>query len=234
MGKILLIETATQVCSAAVSDGGSIVVLKESREQLSHSEQLSLFIQEVMQGAGLEFGHLDAVAVSMGPGSYTGLRIGVSAAKGVCYAMDKPLIGINTLESLANGLILTNKVHLSPTDLICPMIDARRMEVYMALFDTKGQNVKETEAVILDAETFLDLPESQLIWVIGDGASKCSSLFADRPNIKLLDNFLPSTTFLASLAEEAFKRGDFADTAYFEPFYLKDFVAALPKVKGLK
>jgi tRNA threonylcarbamoyladenosine biosynthesis protein TsaB len=234
VGKILLIETATQVCSAAVSDGGSIVVLKESREQLSHSEQLSLFIQEVMQGAGLEFGQLDAVAVSMGPGSYTGLRIGVSAAKGVCYAMDKPLIGINTLESLANGLILTNKVHLSPTDLICPMIDARRMEVYMALFDTKGQNVKETEAVILDAETFLDLPESQLIWVIGDGASKCSSLFADRPNIKLLDNFLPSTTFLASLAEEAFKRGDFADTAYFEPFYLKDFVAALPKVKGLK
>jgi tRNA threonylcarbamoyladenosine biosynthesis protein TsaB len=234
VGKILLIETATQVCSAAVSDGGSIVALKESREQLSHSEQLSLFIQEVMQGAGLEFGQLDAVAVSMGPGSYTGLRIGVSAAKGVCYAMDKPLIGINTLESLANGLILTNKVHLSPTDLICPMIDARRMEVYMALFDTKGQNVKETEAVILDAETFLDLPESQLIWVIGDGASKCSSLFADRPNIKLLDNFLPSTTFLASLAEEAFKRGDFADTAYFEPFYLKDFVAALPKVKGLK
>jgi tRNA threonylcarbamoyladenosine biosynthesis protein TsaB len=233
VGKILLIETATRVCSAAVSDGGNIVSLKESREQLSHSGQLTLFIQEVMQDAGLSFEQLDAVAVSMGPGSYTGLRIGVSAAKGICYAMDIPLIGINTLESLANGFVLTSEVQFIPSDLICPMIDARRMEVYMSLFDAKGHKLKDTEAVILDTETFEDVSESQLIWLIGDGATKCISLFADRPNIKLMDDFLPSSTFLASLAEEAFNRGDFADTAYFEPFYLKDFVAALPKVKGL-
>lgn len=234
MGKILLIETATQVCSAAVSDGGKVLALKESCEQLSHSGQLTVFIEEVMAQAGLHYSQLDSVAVSMGPGSYTGLRIGVSAAKGICYAMDKPLIGIGTTDSLAHGLIRSGKIQLAESDLICPMIDARRMEVYMAIFDAHGRKVKETDAVVLDQNTFSGFPDDQIIWVVGDGAAKCRSLFAHRSGIRILDDFLPSAGFLATLAEEANIGGNFVDTAYFEPFYLKDFVAALPKVKGLK
>ncbi len=234
MGRILLIETATQVCSAAVSDGGKVLAIKESREQLSHSGQLTVFIEEVMAQAGLHYSQLDSVAVSMGPGSYTGLRIGISAAKGICYAMDKPLIGIGTLESLANGLIHSGEVQLKKNHLICPMIDARRMEVYMALFDADGRKVKETDAVVLDQNTFSGFPEDQIIWVVGDGAAKCRSLYTHQPQIRILDDFLPSSGYMASLAEKAHNSGSFADTAYFEPFYLKDFVAALPKVKGLK
>lgn len=222
---ILLLETATSVCSVAISLNGEIIASKEENATNIHASQLTPFIQEVMKDAGISFGQLDAVAVSKGPGSYTGLRIGVSTAKGLCYALDKPLIAINTLKMMAAGFLASASDQI---DLICPMVDARRMEVFTALFDSQLNEVEETQAKIVDEDRFSILLTSRKITFIGNGAEKCMSVI-QHPNAQFdLKNY-NSAKFMASLANDAFTGGNFEDVAYFEPFYLKDFVATTPK-----
>jgi tRNA threonylcarbamoyladenosine biosynthesis protein TsaB len=231
--KILLIETATNACSVGLIAGDEIVAIEESRDQRSHAEMITIFSQRVMQRAGFEFSQLDAIAVSKGPGSYTGLRIGVSTAKGFCFAHDLPLIGIETLYAMASGMAGTDK-RMQAADLLCPMIDARRMEVYAALYDQKMNPIMPTAAVIIDENSFAKHLSEGKIWFFGDGAAKCRQSFADQANALFIDDVLPSAAFMKAAAIAAFDAGDFEDVAYFEPFYLKDFVAGIPRVKGLR
>lgn len=229
---ILLIETATPVCSVALSSQNGVFV-RESHGQRSHSELITIFIEEVVAEAGMVLDQLDAVAVSMGPGSYTGLRIGVSTAKGICYALDKPLIAIDTLQSMAAGM--AEKSHSKNENvLLCPMIDARRMEVYAALFDSTADRRSETDAHIVDEASFANELENNTIVFFGDGAQKCKTALAHRPNAVFIEDFFPSAVHMGGLAKAHYLSGKFENTAYFEPFYLKDFVAAPPKVKGLR
>jgi len=238
MAKILHIETATQVCSVALSVDGKVMHIRESREKNSHSTTITVFIEQIMQAAGIPFAAIDAVAVSMGPGSYTGLRIGVSTAKGICYALDKPLIAINTLHSMAAGMKIEMESHFKeipslPVQL-CPMIDARRMEVYNALYDNELNTVRATQAEIISEDSFREELENQIVVFAGDGAEKCKPMMENHPNAHFLDDFFPSATYMIGLAEKKFKAGDFENVAYFEPFYLKDFIPGIPKVKGLR
>jgi tRNA threonylcarbamoyladenosine biosynthesis protein TsaB len=231
MAVILNIETATQVCSVALSSEGEVLQIRESREKNSHSTIITLFIEEVMKSAGLPFSALDAVAVSMGPGSYTGLRIGVSTAKGTCYALDKPLIAIGTLDAMAAGMLTTSQ---SQDFLLCPMIDARRMEVYNALFDSELKQVRETQAEIIGEDSFREELEKHIIVFAGDGAEKCKPALGNHPNARFIDDFYPSAAYMIKLAEKKFQESAFENVAYFEPFYLKDFIPGIAKVKGLR
>jgi len=229
---ILCIETATPVCSVALLENGNLAGLKESDRKNSHSEVITPFVQEMLDEHQLDVTGLEAIAVSMGPGSYTGLRIGVSTAKGLCYAGSKPLIAVNTLQSMAAGAIqFTGTVEKS--DLFCPMIDARRMEVYAALFDHNGKEVRETKAEIIDEHSFAELLDEHVVHFFGDGAEKCRAVIT-HPNARFLDDFKPSAEYMAALVMQKFNNKQFEDVAYFEPFYLKDFVAGVPKVKGLR
>lgn len=229
---ILCIETATPTCSVALLQDGKVAGLRETDRKNSHAEVITLFIRELMDNHELDASHLDAVAVSMGPGSYTGLRIGVSTAKGLCYAGSKPLIAVGTLESMAAGAL--QRTGAQPEDTIyCPMIDARRMEVYDALFDHTGKEIRETKAEIIDENSFSGLLKEHAVYFFGDGADKCRSVIT-HPNASFLDGFSPSAAYMAPLVMQKFKAGQFEDVAYFEPFYLKDFVAGVPKVKGLR
>jgi tRNA threonylcarbamoyladenosine biosynthesis protein TsaB len=233
MTKILHIETATQICSVALSENDKIIASQSSDEKNAHSKVLTVFIEEILKESNLKPQNLDAIAVSMGPGSYTGLRIGVSTAKGLCYALDKPLIAISTLQAMAKGI--TEKAGNSFNDaLFCPMIDARRMEVYSALFDRGNKQVREILAEIIDENSFSGQLQNQQIYFAGDGAEKCKEVLAHNPNAHFIDSFSLSAEFMAGIAYEKFKAGTFEDVAYFEPFYLKDFIAGPPKVKGLK
>ena len=227
MATLLQIETATQVCSAALSVDGETIALKELAAQNIHAGSLTLFIQEVMQQAGVSYHELDAVAVSKGPGSYTGLRIGVSTAKGICFAQDKPLIGIDTLKMMAKGFLAANS---SYTGLICPMIDARRMEVFTSLYDHHLSEILPVSAKIIDEESFHSELKGQLITFIGDGAMKCNTSILS-PNAAFSGQNFNSAANMSSLALEAFKQGHFEDVAYFEPYYLKDFVITQAKKK---
>lgn len=227
MAKILQIETATQTCSVALSVDGETIALKEETAQNIHAGSLTLFIDEVMKQADLEYGDLDAIAVSKGPGSYTGLRIGVSTAKGLCFALDKPLIAIDTLKMMASGFIAANP---EDTGLVCAMIDARRMEVYTAIFDHSLHTISETEAKIIDENSFAQELVDHKVTFIGDGALKCSAVLnSDHASFSEM-NF-NSAAHLSRLAEQAYLAGDFEDVAYFEPHYLKDFVLTQPKKK---
>lgn len=228
MANILHIETATQVCSVALSSGGQLIQLKESSEKNSHSATVTLFIDEVMKASGMSYSALDAVAISMGPGSYTGLRIGVSTAKGICYAADKPLIAIGTLQAMAAG------AKKGTPSLLCPMIDARRMEVYTELFNPDLSTFREIKAEIIDGNSFAAELTDHTIWFFGDGAAKCKPVLGSHPNARFIDDFQPSAAHMISLAEEKFNRSEFVDVVYFEPYYLKDFIPGIPKVKGLK
>ncbi|MBE0650972.1 MAG: tRNA (adenosine(37)-N6)-threonylcarbamoyltransferase complex dimerization subunit type 1 TsaB [Bacteroidales bacterium] len=238
MGKILNIETATRVCSVALSDNGNVVSIQESMSKNSHAEQITIFSEEVIYKAGISFSDLDAVAISKGPGSYTGLRIGVSTAKGFCYSLDIPLISIGTLPALAYGMIQKIKIEgNNPEDfLYCPMIDARRMEVYTALYNHKLEEVKKVDAEIILENSFAKwFQEGKKIIFIGDGALKCKPLLSGNQGAIFTENeFMPSATYMAPLSEEKFQKGEFEDVAYFEPFYLKDFVPGIPKIKGLE
>jgi tRNA threonylcarbamoyladenosine biosynthesis protein TsaB len=225
MPTILQIETATQACSAAISIDGKTIALKELVAQNIHAGSLTLFIDEVIHAAGIGYKELDAVAVSKGPGSYTGLRIGVSTAKGLCYALDKPLIGINTLQMMADGFLQLNPGYRG---LVCPMIDARRLEVFTALFDSSGNLLAPVEAKIIDAASFEDQLISAQITFIGDGAAKCADLIRSGNAVFLNENF-NSASYMSRIAFDLFAAGKFEDVAYFEPFYLKDFVLTSPK-----
>jgi len=227
MAKILLIETATAVCSVALSIDGNVVFVKEENGQNLHASNLTLFIDEVVTKSGLKYSDLDSIAVSKGPGSYTGLRIGVSTAKGLCYALDKPLIAIETLEMMAAGYLIQNPDYKG---LICPMIDARRMEVYTSVYDSKSNLVQPTSAKIIDESSFNDLLSQSTITFIGDGAAKCAETLK-HPNALFIDANFNSASNMAALADNVFSGKLFEDVAYFEPFYLKDFVLTQPRKK---
>lgn len=231
---ILCLETATPVCSVALNDGNRCLALRECVGQNAHSEKITIFIKEVLDEVGIGYEQLDAVAVSQGPGSYTGLRIGVSTAKGVCYAADRKMMAIDTLHAMACGMMDRLGNQLQANDLLIPMIDARRMEVYASLFDADLNKVEDTAALVIDENSFSKLAaEGRKIWLFGDGAPKLKAVFANRPEIQIVEGFNPSAAFMASLAEQQLKAGKFVDVAYFEPFYLKDFIAGKPHVKGL-
>ncbi len=240
---ILCLETATSTCSVALNDGVKTLALRECQGQNAHSEKITIFIKEVMDEVGADYSQLDAVAVSKGPGSYTGLRIGVSTAKGVCYAAGLPLLAVDTLEAMAYGMKDRLGEKLQPNDLLVPMIDARRMEAYCAVFDANLNRKKDTEAVVFDENfRFISHPDGEPcgvpssdphFWLFGDGAPKLKSLFGSSHNINIIDDFTPSASYMAALSDQALKSGDYVDVAYFEPFYLKDFVAGKPHVKGL-
>lgn len=227
MVTILQIETATQVCSAAVAVNGETIALKELAAQNIHAGSLTLFIEEVMKTAGLSYSALDAIAVSKGPGSYTGLRIGVSTAKGLCFAADKPLIAIGTLEMMAQGFLNSTPGY---TGLVCPMIDARRMEVFTALYDAQLAEILPVSAKIIDELAYQEELSDHTITFIGDGAMKCSSSILST-NAVFSDLNFNSAANMSLLAYQAFNQQDFEDVAYFEPYYLKDFVITAAKKK---
>lgn len=227
MATILQIETATGVCSAAISKNGVTIALKEESNKNIHAQKLTLFINEMMQAENLSYQQLDAVAVSKGPGSYTGLRIGVSTAKGLCFALEKPLISVNTLELMAAGYL---QKHPEFEGLLAPMIDARRMEVYTAIYTNKLLLKEAVSAKVIDEKSFIFELSNNYIVFFGDGVAKCQT-FIKHPNARfLIDNF-NSAAHMSKLANEAFKQKKFENVAYFEPFYLKDFVATAPKPK---
>ena len=222
---ILCLETATPSCSVALVHNGEVLACEEDPKGQNHSEKMTLFIDSVMKKANISYNQLDAVAVSMGPGSYTGLRIGVSTAKGICYAVSKPLIAVDTLHAMAYG----GKYN----GILIPMIDARRMEVYAAIFDENINKIKDTEAVIIDENSFADLKKDHHLYLFGDGADKCAELFANDDKITVIKDFYCSAKYMNTIAQQKFNNKDFVDVAYFEPFYLKDFVPGTPTVKGL-
>ena len=227
MSLILQIETATTVCSVALAKNGNVLAYKEIDERNIHAEVLNVFIKELIVSVGLSFSDLDAIAVSCGPGSYTGLRIGVSTAKGLCFALDKPLIAVDTLAAMAGGAAAQNA---DLETLLCPMIDARRMEVYTALFDHAGNMIEPVAALIVDEESFSTQLQDNNILFFGDGADKCHSVFGHNPNAQFLSLFNNSATFLTQIALTKFNNKQFEDVAYFEPYYLKDFIAGKKKV----
>lgn len=226
MSCILHIETSTQVCSAALSEDGQCIFSKTDFEGPSHAVTLGVYVDEALSFADSHAIPLDAVAVSCGPGSYTGLRIGVSMAKGICYGRNLPLIGIPTPEVMCVPLLLDEEL---PEDaLLCPMIDARRMEVYAALYDRALHPVREIEAVIIDESSYEDYLNRGPVYFFGNGAAKCKEKIL-HPNARFVEDIHPLAKWMFPLAEKAFARGDFKDVAYFEPFYLKEFVASKPK-----
>lgn len=234
MALILNIETSTQVCSVSLSIEGEKCGIKESHTKNSHAELLTIFAQQLISDQGYEFKDLDAIAVSKGPGSYTGLRIGVSTAKGLCYSLDKPLISISTLEAMAVGMIQNMKSENLDGVVFCPMIDARRMEVYSAIYSADTSMIREIKAEVIDENSFTKELESYKVVFGGDGALKCREALSKNPNAIFLDDFLPSSSYMCQLAEQKFVESKFEDLAYFEPLYLKDFVAGIPRVKGLR
>lgn len=226
MSCILHIETSTQVCSVALSEDGQCIFSKTDFEGPSHAVTLGVYVDEALSFADSHAIPLDAVAVSCGPGSYTGLRIGVSMAKGICYGRNLPLIGIPTPEVMCVPLLLDEEL---PEDaLLCPMIDARRMEVYAALYDRALLPVREIEAVIIDESSYEDYLNRGPVYFFGNGAAKCKEKIL-HPNARFVEDIHPLAKWMFPLAEKAFARGDFKDVAYFEPFYLKEFVASKPK-----
>jgi tRNA threonylcarbamoyladenosine biosynthesis protein TsaB len=215
MTYILNIETATKNCSVSLAKNGETILCKEIAEQgYSHAEKLHVFIEEIVKEANVNFSEIKAVAVSKGPGSYTGLRIGVSAAKGLCYALQIPLISIDTMQ------VLAKKANVD--GLIVPMIDARRMEVYSAIFDKNHNKIKEVEAEVLTENSYQDF--DQTVYFVGDCQEKCQTVLV-KDNFKFLPEIIfPSANEMSKLSFEKFQNNDFEDVAYFEPFYLKDFM----------
>ncbi|KIM09755.1 MAG: peptidase M22 [Sulfurovum sp. FS06-10] len=216
MSFILNLETATKNCSVALAKNGKTMACKEIAEQnFSHAEKLHVFIVEILSENNLQFSDLKAIAVSQGPGSYTGLRIGVSSAKGLCYALNIPLIAIDTLQLLAKQIQIENGI-------ILPMIDARRMEVFSAFYDKNHTQIRATQAEIIDATSYQEITES--IHLVGDGIEKFKNTLTDDKFVFHLDNIYPSAKEMSELSYAKFHKNEFVDVAYFEPYYLKDFV----------
>ncbi len=219
---ILNIESSTKNCSVSIAKNGKTIILKEQNTgNYSHAEKLHEFIKLVVDEAGIKLSELKAVAVSKGPGSYTGLRIGVSAAKGLCFALDIPLISVNTLKSLALTVSISE-------GYVIPLLDARRMEVYSSVFDANNKEIREVKAEIISEDSFSDYIENQQVYLVGDGVDKCKGVITHN-NVIFIDGKLPSANEMSSLSYEKYKKNDTEDVAYFEPFYLKDFVAIKSK-----
>lgn len=229
MALILNIETSTNVCSVSIGLNGKTIALKQTFEANSHSKILTVFIQDILKENNIDIKKLDAVAVSKGPGSYTGLRIGVSAAKGIVYGLNIPLISINTLKLLAFQFIeKMPEIKLADNTLLAPMIDARRMEVYTALFDLDLEMKSKISADIIDKESYKEILTENKVYFFGDGALKCNNTIINN-NAYFVDDIFPSAESMSIFSERKFTNKIFEDTAYFEPFYLKDFIASIPK-----
>lgn len=230
MPLILAIETATEACSVALVQDGRLLAEHTEIAPNIHAIKLTGFIGQVVQKAGRTYADLDGIAVSKGPGSYTGLRIGVATAKGMCYALDKPLLAVNTLEAMAYQAILAKwAIPADKSVLFCPMIDARRMEVYSAFYDAALQEIKATSADILDEESYAEFFTNYHLVFLGNGAFKCKTLESFVNQGSIIDDFHCKAVPVALLAEQKFLKGQPEDVAYFEPFYLKDFVVGVKK-----
>ena len=233
MAQILCIETGTDVCSVGIARGGELLSLRESDEGRDHARKVALFVDELLRETGVALDELDAVAVGKGPGSYTGLRIGVSFAKGLCYGLGKPLLAVGSLDALAEVAREDFRAGILSVDdwdraLLCPMVDARRMEVYAQVFDSAGTPQSEVVAEVVDSDSFAAFRRSGRPFVIfGSGARKCAETLPDARFVEVA----PSARGLARLAQQAFDAGRTEDVAYFEPFYLKDFVVTTSKKK---
>lgn len=229
MALILNIETSTNVCSASLSEKGVILEILENFDDKSHATSLTVFIENLFKKTKYDFKSIDAVSVSEGPGSYTGLRIGVSVAKGICYALKKPLIAVNTLKTMAI-MAKNTQIGITKDILFCPMIDARRMEAYTALFDNDLNYIQKTKAEIVNENTYSKLLDENKVYFFGNGADKFKDIIKHK-NAFFIDNIYASAKYMAELSEINFKLNIFENTAYFEPFYLKDFVATQAKNK---
>lgn len=228
MSCILHIETSTSVCSVAATQDGEVIFSKKDFDGPSHTTLLGVFVDEALSFIDSHAIPLDAVAVSCGPGSYTGLRIGVSMAKGICYGRDLPLIAVPTLRVLCVPVLLR---HDLPEDaLLCPMLDARRMEVYAAVYDRALNEVRKVGADIVDEQSYAEYLERGPVYFFGNGAAKCREKLT-HPNARFIDEMHPLADMMMPLAERAVAEQRYEDLAYFEPFYLKEFVASLPKNK---
>lgn len=234
---ILHIETATDICSVALSEGDRQLSLVESGQERSHASLLNSFIRQAVAHAGKELKDLDGIAVSKGPGSYTGLRIGVSTAKGLAYALEIPLLASGTLENMATSAASHSAVRelISNHDdqlLLCPMLDARRMEVYAGFYTLKGSIFREVSADIIDEGSYQEILESHHVCFFGNGADKCKAVL-NHPFSHFIDGVNPSAASMISPILQRYELKLFEDVAYFEPFYLKDFIATIPKKKVL-
>ncbi len=221
MDYILNIETSTKNCSVSIAKEGKTIICNEIAEEgYSHAERLHVFIETSLKEAGITYKDLSAIAVSQGPGSYTGLRIGVSAAKGLCFALDLPLIAVDTLKVLASQATISS-------GLIVPMIDARRMEVYSAIFTANFERVRDVQAEIISEDSFGNFQET--LYFVGDCAEKCEAVLTKENFVFLEEIKYPSAKEMSALSFEKYKAADTVDVAYFEPFYLKDFMITTPK-----
>ena len=230
---ILYIETATDVCSVALSKGSEIIGLKEEAGGNNHAKHLLPFVDEVLKQAGVSMTEINGVAVSIGPGSYTGLRIGVSTAKGIAYTAGIPVMAISTLESIAQGAKTLWSGISTETVQIVPMIDARRMEVFITRYDFDMRSLEEISSKIVDENTFAELLSKEKVLFCGNGMPKCKEILSAFLNAKFMDAPISAKNMLPA-ALRKWQKQEFEDVAYFEPFYLKEYVAAKPVVKGLR
>lgn len=227
MALILNIETSTNVCSAALTKNGEVIDLHESFDDRTHATQLTVFIDKLFKDNAIDYANIDAISVSEGPGSYTGLRIGVSVAKGLCYAQNKPLIAVDTLQAMA---LMALEKEIPNKALLCSMIDARRMEVYSALYDANGNKIRKTIAEVIEEGAYEKELAEHEVFFYGNGANKCQDSIK-HDNAHFIENIYPSAKHMGSLSQKLFDKGKFKDVAYFEPYYLKDFVATTSKKK---
>lgn len=229
MSKILCLDTATDICTVSVIENNEILAFKDSKEERSHSVQLAVFIQEVLEKAQLTTNDLAAVAISKGPGSYTGLRIGVSMAKGLCYGLQIPLIAISTLQAMCFGMDKVARKEFGLKDfLYAPMLDARRMEVYTAIYSADKEALKDVHAEILNEGSYNSFLDEKPVLFFGNGAGKYKDMVRHK-NAFFYDGYIHSSTYMTVLATQSFEQKNFEDVAYFEPYYLKDFIATTPK-----
>ncbi len=223
---ILHIDTSTSICSAAITQNGMLFAHRSDASGQNHARMLPIFVEELLAELYAQDLRLDAVALSQGPGSYTGLRIGTATAKGLCYGLNIPLIAIDTLRVLVDGV----KEEIVPEAWFCPMIDARRMEVYCAFFDAAGDRLTDVEAKIIDEHSFEEVLAERPVYFLGDGAAKCKDVIK-HPNAHFIDGIVPLAANMGKAAEQAFAAKQFVDVAYFDPFYLKEYQAIVSKNK---
>ncbi len=225
MALILSIETSTTVCSVAITEGNNVLATQKLFLEKSHSNLLTIIIQDLLKACGLSLKEISAIAVSKGPGSYTGLRIGVSTAKGLAYSLDKPIVSVSTLKAMAHEVSQYN----TEGSLFIPMLDARRMEVYTATYNDSLEPLNEVEALILDEESFRETLTHRKALFHGDGAAKFKPLIESNKNARFIEGLTPSAWAIGQLAFNKYQKEEFEDIAYFEPFYLKEFRATTPK-----